>query len=147
MTKSHEELITDYQRSTSQAFFALYTDWFRQTKSQLRRLDLTHPQVQVLSTVESLSMENEEVTQAMVAKAADIDPMTASAIITKLAREDFLDRFPGKKNPRSKAIRLTQHGKDNLEKALVVMADFDKDYWKDQNPNRQDLIQSFKKKI
>ncbi|MBS9338121.1 winged helix-turn-helix transcriptional regulator [Fructobacillus sp. M2-14] len=147
MTKSHEELINDYQHSTSQSFFALYTDWFRQTKSQLRRLNLTHPQVQVLATVEKLNLEAPEVTQAMVAKEADIDPMTASAIITKLAREDFLDRFPGKKNPRSKAIRLTQHGKNNLEKALIVMNDFDKAYWKDTNPNRQELIANFKKKI
>ncbi|MBS9336039.1 MarR family winged helix-turn-helix transcriptional regulator [Fructobacillus papyrifericola] len=145
MTSS--ESIQAFQNSTSQAFFALYTDWYRQMKSQLRRLQLTHPQVQVLAALQDLALTEEEVTQVMVANKANIDPMTASAIITKLAREDFIDRFPGKKKQRTKALRINENGQKQLDQALAVLADFEKEYWKDQNPNRKELIQTVKNRL
>ncbi|MBS9337256.1 MarR family winged helix-turn-helix transcriptional regulator [Fructobacillus parabroussonetiae] len=140
-----KDLITAFQESTSQDFFALYTDWHRQMKRQLRPLHLTHPQVQVLAALQALTFEEEEITQVMVAKKANIDPMTASAIITKLAREDLIDRFPGKKKLRTKALRINENGQEQLSQALALLHDFEKDYWKDQNPNRQALIQAVKK--
>ncbi|MDD9138886.1 winged helix-turn-helix transcriptional regulator [Fructobacillus sp. CRL 2054] len=143
---SNEELQA-FQNSTSQTFFALYTDWFRQIKSQLRRIGLTHPQVQVLAALQELNHQEDEVTQVMVAKKSNIDPMTASAIITKLAREDYLDRFPGKKKARTKALSINANGQERLDKALAILADFEKDYWKDQNPNRQALIEAAKKSL
>ncbi|MFC4760479.1 MarR family winged helix-turn-helix transcriptional regulator [Fructobacillus durionis] len=143
---SNEELQA-FQNSTSQTFFALYTDWFRQMKSQLRRIGLTHPQVQVLAALQELNLKEDEVTQVMVAKKADIDPMTASAIITKLARADYLDRFPGKKKARTKALRINANGQAHLDEALAILSDFEKDYWKDQNPNRQALIEAAKKSL
>ncbi|CAK1223623.1 DNA-binding transcriptional regulator [Fructobacillus tropaeoli] len=121
--------LTRYMDSTNQKFFNLYTDWFRQMKYRLRELDLTHPQFQILATVHGLSLQNTEITQIMVAKAADVDAMTASAIITKLSREDLLDRYPGKKNPRSKALSLTQAGEEKLQQALDIVNQFDQDLW------------------
>ncbi|MBS9334660.1 MarR family winged helix-turn-helix transcriptional regulator [Fructobacillus sp. M1-13] len=136
-----------FQNATSQAFFALYTDWYRQLKSQLRRIHLTHPQVQILAALQTLNLEEDEVTQVMVAKKANIDPMTASAIITKLARADYLDRFPGKKKQRTKALRINENGQKQLENALTLLQDFEKEYWKDQNPNRQALFQAVKDRL
>lgn len=139
--------LQDFYNSNSQIFFELYTDWFRQQKSQLRRIGLTHPQVQVLAALQELNNHEDEVTQVMVAKAANIDPMTASAIITKLARADYLDRFPGKKKLRTKALSINHNGQERLSEALKVLHDFEKDYWKDQNPNRQALIEKVKNRL
>ena len=139
--------LQSFQNSNSQVFFALYTDWFRQIKRQLRRIGLTHPQVQVLAALQDLNNHEEEVTQVMVAKAANIDPMTASAIITKLARAYYLDRFPGKKKLLTKALSINQNGQKRLAEALQILHDFEKDYWEDQNPNRRALMQDVKNRL
>lgn len=129
MSPVKKSSLASYLQSTNQNFFTIYTDWFRQMKYRLRSLDLTHPQFQILATVYGLSLSEPEVTQIMVAKAADVDAMTASSIITKLSRDDLLDRFPGQKSPRSKALSLTEAGERKLQEALDAVNTFNQDYW------------------
>ncbi|GAP00269.1 MarR family winged helix-turn-helix transcriptional regulator [Fructobacillus ficulneus] len=134
--------LANYLDSTNHNFFSLYTDWFRQMKYRLRELDLTHPQFQILATVYGLSLQKDEVTQIMVAQAANVDVMTASSIITKLSREDLLDRYPGKKNSRSKALSLTTAGEEKLQAALTIVNHFEKDFWLEFSPELSQEIQT-----
>ena len=71
----------DSQQSTGLLFIRAYHKWHGLIKSQLKTIDLTHPQFVVLTTLAALLRQQEWVSQTDIARFSDMDVMTVSQII------------------------------------------------------------------
>lgn len=106
-------------------FIRVYNIWHREIKRQLRKINLTHPQFVVLTTLGYLSKGCEEINQALIAKESDMDVMTVSSIVKKLEQSELIVRSTSKKDPRANIISLTKDGQDTLEIAVPIVERID----------------------
>lgn len=77
----------DAEGSTGLLFIRVYNKWHILIKKELRKLDITHPQFVLLTALNYLSQSNDYVTQASIAKMADMDVMSTSQIIKGLEKK------------------------------------------------------------
>lgn len=106
-------------------FIRVYNIWHREIKKQLREINLTHPQFVVLATLGYLSKSHEDISQALIAKEADMDVMTVSSIVKKLEQGELIVRSISKRDPRANILCLTKSGEDKLEIAVPLVERID----------------------
>ena len=80
----------DSQQSTGLLFIRAYHKWHGLIKSQLKTIDLTHPQFVVLTTLAALLRQQEWVSQTDIARFSDMDVMTVSQIIRLLVQKNLI---------------------------------------------------------
>ena len=88
----------------------------RRFEDEARLHDITLPQWRTLSQIAL----NEGVTQAQLAAAVDLDPMTISGVLNRLEKRGLIDRFPDPADSRAKLARLTAEGEALFETARTV---------------------------
>lgn len=125
MTKFPSKFKDDSAKSIGFLFIRTYNIWHREIKKQLKEISLTHPQFVVLTTLGFLAQKNEDINQALISKAADIDVMTVSSIIKKLEQSGLVVRKISKKDPRANTIYLTKKGEKKLECAIPIVEKID----------------------
>ena len=82
----------DSEDSTGLLFMRTYNKWHTIIKNELKKLNITHPQFVVLTSLSYLSEKEKEVTQIMISKISGIDVMTISQILNLLEKNDFIKR-------------------------------------------------------
>ncbi|MDR1163283.1 MAG: MarR family transcriptional regulator [Candidatus Accumulibacter sp.] len=76
-----------------------------------------------------LAQSEEFVSQASIAKMADMDVMSVSQILRGLEAHDFLARSTNPKDTRANAIRLLEKGREAIRLALPIVEKIDEDFF------------------
>jgi DNA-binding MarR family transcriptional regulator len=111
--------------STGLIFIRTYNKWHTKIKNELWNVGITHPQFVVMTVLNYLSQSDEFVTQASVAKMADMDAMSVSQIIRGLEEKGFLTRTANPKDTRANAVRLLEKGQKAIKQALPIVEKID----------------------
>jgi DNA-binding MarR family transcriptional regulator len=119
----------DADASTGLIFIRAYNKWHTNIKTELGNVGVTHPQFVVMTVLNYLSQFEEFVTQASVAKMADMDAMSVSQIIRGLEKKGFLTRTANPVDTRANAVRLLAKGQDAIKRALPVVEKIDEDFF------------------
>lgn len=115
----------DCEEATGLLFMRVYNAWHSQLKSRLREIGITHPQFVVLATIGYLAQWECEISQAMIAAHADMDPMSASQILSLLEKGGLIRREAHSRDSRAKAIALTDPGAAKIRAALPLVEHVD----------------------
>ena len=124
-----EKYKNDSDASTGLIFIRAYNKWHTTIKNELRDVGITHPQFVVMTVLSFLSQTDEFVTQASVAKMADMDVMSVSQIIRGLEGKGFLTRTANPKDTRANAVRLLAKGQEAIKRALPLVERMDEDFF------------------
>ena len=106
----------DSQQSTGLLFIRAYHKWHGLIKSQLKTIDLTHPQFVILTSLAALLRQQEWVSQTDIARFSDMDVMTVSQIIRLLVKKDLI-------------ILLTKQGLQKVNQALPLVEGIDQAFF------------------
>jgi DNA-binding MarR family transcriptional regulator len=120
---------TDSDASTGLIFIRTYNKWHTTIKRELRDVGITHPQFVVMTVLNFLSQTDGFVTQASIAKMADMDAMSASQIIRGLEAKGYLTRTANPRDTRANAVRLLEKGQDAIKRALPIVERIDEDFF------------------
>ena len=120
------EFQNNSEESIGLSFIKVYNLWHKQIKTQLRQLELTHPQFIVLASLGYLSQKDNEVNQVSISKNCDIDVMTVSTIVRNLEKMQLVIRENSINDTRSKIIRLTDLGQKKLAQSLPIVEEIDR---------------------
>ncbi|SDZ88934.1 DNA-binding transcriptional regulator, MarR family [Arachidicoccus rhizosphaerae] len=91
--------------------------------------DLTHAQFVVLASAHWLSLQLQDVTQIALSKHSKIDTMTVSAVLRKLNTKKLITRIEHPTDTRAKTVLLTKKGQELVKKAIVIVENFDKEFF------------------
>jgi DNA-binding MarR family transcriptional regulator len=120
---------TDSDASTGLIFIRAYNMWHTEIKNRLRDAGITHPQFVVMTVLNFLGQFDEFVTQASVAKMADMDVMSVSQIIRGLEAKGYLARTGNPKDTRANAVRLLDKGQEAVRRALPIVEKIDEEFF------------------
>ncbi|MEJ2544249.1 MAG: MarR family transcriptional regulator [Calditrichaceae bacterium] len=95
--------------------------WQRKIKRELDKIDITHTQFVLLATLAWLEKEKEDVTQTEIASHSKTDRMMVSKVLRTLQRKGYLTRTEHETDTRAKVIKLTDKGRDLVQKALKIV--------------------------
>jgi DNA-binding MarR family transcriptional regulator len=82
-----------------------------------------------MTVLNFLEQSEEFVSQARIAKMADMDVMSVSQIIRGLEAGGYLARTPNPKDTRANAIRLLEKGREAVRLALPLVEQIDDDFF------------------
>ncbi|MFW2491601.1 MarR family winged helix-turn-helix transcriptional regulator [Clostridium chromiireducens] len=119
----------DAESSTGLLFIRVYNKWHTIIIRELRKLGITHPQFVVLTTLNFLSQSNDNVTQASIAKLADMDVMSVSQIIKGLEKKEFIMRTTNPNDSRANTVILLPKGEEMVKKALPIIERTDDEFF------------------
>jgi len=137
--KFPEKYRSDANVSTGLLFIKVYNKWHTQIKSELRKLQITHPQFVVMTTLAYLGQTDQYVTQAKISKMAEIDVMTVSKIVKNLEKNGFIRRFQNPNDARANAVELLPKGETAVKKAFPVVVGIDDGFFGALNENESTL--------
>jgi DNA-binding MarR family transcriptional regulator len=119
----------DSDASTGLVFIRVYNKWHTTIKNELRKIGITHPQFVVMTVLNFLCQSDEYVTQANVAKMADMDVMSVSQILRGLEEKGYLKRMTHPNDTRANAVWLLQKGQETIKQALPIVENIDDDFF------------------
>ncbi|WP_291545873.1 MarR family transcriptional regulator [Clostridium sp. Maddingley MBC34-26] len=119
----------DAEASTGLLFIRVYNKWHTVITRELRKLGITHPQFVVLTTLNFLSQSDENVTQASIAKMADMDVMSVSQIIKGLEKNEFIKRTTNPNDSRANAVTLLPKGQEMVRASLPIVERTDDEFF------------------
>ena len=119
----------EYKKSTGLLFIRAYHKWHGLIKSQLKTIDLTHPQFVVLTTLAALLRQQEWVSQTDIARFSDMDVMTVSQIIRLLVKKELIMREVHPKDSRANIILLTDTGLQKVNQTLPLVEGIDQAFF------------------
>lgn len=103
--------------------------WQRQLAAVLRPLALTQVQYALLASLLWLSRTEKTITQARLARHANLDPMMTSQVLRALERRKLLEREAHPGDTRAKALRLTKSGRALAWKAVPAVEEADRAFF------------------
>lgn len=124
-----ERFKNDSDASTGLMFIRAYNKWHSVIKTELRKIGITHPQFVLMTVLNYLSQFDDFVTQASIAKMADMDVMSVSAILRGLEAKAYISRTANPKDTRANAVRLLDKGQKAIALALPVVEKIDDDFF------------------
>lgn len=114
-------------------FWKINNSWKRNCKKifEENNIDLTHGQLFLLHNILFTERDSEEITQIMLSEKTGIDPMSTSTLLRTLQKKGLIKRIENKKDSRSKLISTTEFGREIAEKAIGIIRNYNKDFFKD----------------
>ncbi|MDR2127614.1 MAG: MarR family transcriptional regulator [Burkholderiaceae bacterium] len=119
----------DADASIGLVFIKAYNTWHTKIKRELRRLDITHPQFVLMTTIAYLSQHDAHISQARAAALANMDEMSVSQIVKTLLKSGHILRQDNPNDTRSYALSLTAKGSEAVKTALPVVEAIDKAFF------------------
>jgi DNA-binding MarR family transcriptional regulator len=120
-------------------FWQVSNVWEKEIKRVLEQFDLSHAQLMILSSVNSLSQQKESVTQILLSEYAKIDPMTTSKVVRSLQNRGYIKRKEYLKDTRAKTVHITEKGQKLLKDAFKEVDRFDKEFFSNLNKASSDF--------
>ncbi|MVX35097.1 MarR family winged helix-turn-helix transcriptional regulator [Myroides sp. LoEW2-1] len=99
--------------------------WQRSIKKELDKLDITYTQFVLLTTLDSLLLQTNIVSQIDIANHSYTDRMMVSKVLRTLEEKKMIQRKDHPTDTRAKIINLSPFGKESLEKAIIVVKEVD----------------------
>lgn len=125
---------TQFKRPEESPGFLMWkltTEWQRQQRQALAKLDLTHVQFVFLACLQWLSTQGERtVTQSQLSEISQLDKMVVSETTQKLLKKNLIKRNDHATDSRSYALELTTQGHQIVDQALPIVENIDKDFFK-----------------
>lgn len=115
--------------------------WQRQINAVLETVDLTHMQFVLLASLKWLNAHQPSVTQVDIATHAKIDKMMTSNVLRTLQSKGLLMRTEHPTDTRAKVVTITQAGELLIAKAVKLVEDTDRRFFKDASQLNQLLVQ------
>jgi MarR family transcriptional regulator, organic hydroperoxide resistance regulator len=106
------------------------TLWRREVEGALSQLDLTHPQFVLLANIGWLTRDGAEIRQVELAQHCSMDVNSTSQILRMLERKGQIERYHLQEDERSKFLRLTKEGAKLVKKALPIVEEVDRNFFK-----------------
>jgi len=103
--------------------------WQKEQKKSLSSLNLTHVQFILLHSVFLLEKEIEFVSQALVAKKANTDPMMTSQVSRVLVKKGYLSRQGSCSDSRAFSLQTTHKGRVLVIEAIKVVEEVDEKFF------------------
>ncbi|MDR1367258.1 MAG: MarR family transcriptional regulator [Candidatus Accumulibacter sp.] len=119
----------DADASTRLIFIRAYNKWHAVIRNELRTLGITHPKFVVMTVLNFLSQSDEFVTQASIARLADMDVMSVSQVVRGLEEKACLVRTDNPRDTRANAVRLLEKGREMIVRALPIVEKIDEDFF------------------
>lgn len=120
------------------------TSWRSRIEAVLKTFGLTHPQFVVLAATGWLTRNGDFVSQAVIGRAAGLDPNTNSQILKGLENKSLIKRDQSS-DGRAKNVSLTIKGVEILNQALPAVEKADAKFFKsltnDESNSLADLFQ------
>jgi MarR family transcriptional regulator, organic hydroperoxide resistance regulator len=116
--------------------------WQRRQRAALQPLGLTHSQFVLLATATWFSA-TETLTQARLAELAGVDAMTTSQVVRTLEAAALMERREHPDDPRAKSISVTARGREQAQKAIVVVEETDAAFFATLGKRTAELVQLF----
>jgi DNA-binding MarR family transcriptional regulator len=101
----------------------------RRVERTLERVGITHLQFAVLATAGRLARSETEVSQRDIVRHSGIKEAQVSLMVKALRSKGLLLQEPGERDPRVRAIRLTEPGARSLEHAIPLIDEVQRDLW------------------
>jgi DNA-binding MarR family transcriptional regulator len=117
------------EASTGLVFIRVYNKWHAAIKNGLRKTGITHPQFVVMTVLNFLGQAEEFVSQASIARMADMDAMSVSQIIRGLESNGYLARAANPKDTRANTVRLLEKGREAIRLALPIVENIDDEFF------------------
>lgn len=111
--------------------------WQREIKRSLKPIGLTHMQFVILANTYWLYLQNKQVTQIEIAQQAKMDTMMTSNVIRTLEKKGLVKRKEHRTDTRAKTVALTKKGFNNLKKAVEIVENFDRAFFKNLKNTKQ----------
>jgi DNA-binding MarR family transcriptional regulator len=124
-----EKFKSNSDASTGFVFIRVYNKWHNAVRNALRDIGITHPQFVVMTVLNYLCQTDEYVTQASIAKMADMDVMSVSQIIRGLEEKGFLKRQTNPNDIRANAVWLLEKGQETIKLALPIVERIDEEFF------------------
>jgi len=135
-----KENIFTYKTPNEATGFLLYKThmyWQREIKRSLKPIGLTHTQFVILANTYWLYLQNNQVTQIEIAQHAKMDTMMTSNVIRTLEKKDLVKRTEHHTDTRAKIVELTKKGFNDLKKAVEIVENFDREFFKNLKNTKQ----------
>jgi DNA-binding MarR family transcriptional regulator len=113
--------------------------WQRKQRDTLKEIDLTHVQFVVLAGLGWLQKVNKNISQAELARHAEIDEMMASSVIRTLEKKKLLKRHKHPTDTRARVLALTSEGERVMMLALERVERVDREFFK--NVSQTEAVQ------
>ena len=111
----------ELDESASYQLWVATNRWQRTARRVLEPLGLTHCQYLVLGVTRFLLERHPQVTQAQVARTADVDEMMVSQVVRTLEGQGLLRREPHPEDARARCLLLTDLGEQKAAEAKELM--------------------------
>lgn len=111
--------------STGLLFIRVYNLWHTTIRRELHKLGITHPQFVLLTSLNYLSQTDTDVSQANLAKMADMDVMTVSQILRGLEKKGFVRRISSDRDSRANDVLLLPKGQEMVSLAMPIVIKVD----------------------
>lgn len=119
--------------------------WVRYLKRVLRPFKLTHVQFAILTALDVLCAEKEQVSQADVARFGALDENMISQVSRALARRDLLERVPHPVDRRAHSLVLTDAGTALIGEARLAVRAASKEFFAVLDTSERDeLVKSLR---
>lgn len=130
MTKTfHSQYADNHQESTGLLFARVYNAWHGRVKKALQKVELTHPQFIILTSLGYLELQQDLVTQVNLAAFSDMDVMTVSQVLKLLLKKGLVERREHPQDSRAKVVFLTDIGRERMNQALPLVEAIDQTYF------------------
>lgn len=132
-------------RSPDYFLWRVFSSWQREKNKLIAQLDLTSPQMTVLTSIYWLIQNKESTIQTKIADAANMDRMTTSTVLRTLQKKDLVLRKEHHTDTRAKAVALTPRGIDVTIKALKTVDQYNIQYFSALGDSREAFIHLLQK--
>lgn len=99
--------------------------WQRSANEALDELDLSPTQFAMLSGIDALSSQEDNITQTRLARFVGADMMLTSKHVRELEARDLVNRDDHPTDTRARSLSLTREGSAMLKKAIRVITRVD----------------------
>lgn len=98
------------------------TRWRTEVDRRLARLDLTHAQYVVLTSLSQLLSTGVRPSQRHLADATGLDALYVSKLVRQLDRDGLIERSVHPRDPRALELHFTPEGERRADRAAAIVA-------------------------
>lgn len=120
---------THTEESPGFLLWKLTTAWQRKLRQALSVFKLSHIEFVYLACLQYLTQYERELTQAQLARHAQLDKMVISDTTQKLLKKQLIMRQDHRQDTRSYAIKLTAKGRELVDCVLPIVEQVDQHFF------------------
>lgn len=114
--------------------------WQRKIKEVLEPFNISHAQFVILATLLWFDAHHYDTTQISIVNWTQLDKMTVSKSLKKLADMKWVKRCEHKTDTRAKSVSITQKGKELCHKVIPLVESLDHSFFAKASQSEQKML-------